>query len=314
MNKANNAVKIDVAKGNPWRDTRGRFDGDPFDFLKDRGVTSYVSREDNEKKIKASEKKAKDALTQLRKEYEATDAGKAQQIGNAGIDRRVAEARAQKEADRLAREKSEQAEIAKMAQDSAAKEDKRSNAVVSEEEAKKAASKGALAGKVFYHGTDAEAGKGISKKGFNTSTGENQVFGEGIYMTSDAIDAQGYAENKSFEDNKATIVSAYIDAKNVFTKKSKPSIEQTTMERLIESGVLGEGENLKTFDHFRAWDDTYREVITELLEKYDAVEIPGTVDRPAYILVKDTKSIKIFNVGDAKDTADKYFEGLQDEE
>ena len=61
------ANKIDVDGGNPYRDSKGRFDDSPFEFLQNRGSKSYVSREDNEKKIKGLKKEAEKQLEEMRK-------------------------------------------------------------------------------------------------------------------------------------------------------------------------------------------------------------------------------------------------------
>ena len=192
-------------------------------------------------------------------------------------------------------------------------EEKTKPGLMTEEEAKKATENSALAGKIFYHGTDASAGEEIANNGFAISTGENQIYGEGIYMTDNAIEAQGYATMKSIELNQATTVASYIDAKNVSTSEAKPPMDEMVMERLVAAGVVKEGEKLSTFEQFKAWDDSYKEVIAELLQTHDVVEIPATDYRPEYILVKDPSIIKTFQIDNAKKVADEYFEGLQNE-
>lgn len=59
-------TKLSNVEGNPYRDSSGRFDDSPYDYLKSRGSKTYVAREDNEKKIKGLKSEAEKRLKALR--------------------------------------------------------------------------------------------------------------------------------------------------------------------------------------------------------------------------------------------------------
>jgi hypothetical protein len=160
---------------------------------------------------------------------------------------------------------------------------------------------------VLFHGTNATSAQTIADNGFSASTGEGQWYGDGVYLTDNAGDALMYGRDKASPDNPATTIASYVNAKSVFDDTNGYS--DLVQQRLIDRGVIKDkGEQLKTYEQYAAFNAASREVVQELLQKNDAVVIPGDDTHAPYTIVKDPENIKSFRVAEGKMVFDDYMD------